>query len=288
MILTCPDCSTRYSTKPEAIGPNGRTVRCANCSATWFVAAEPDIMELKEQQRAEEIVRETPVSAQVSVPMSDQTGFGSSSSSPSSDRASEFGNDVVDKPVMGAHVQIRDMADQRRRNQRLMGISMVWVITLGALIAAALLGYFLRHKIVERAPAAASIYQAFGISVKDKGLDFENPKTRNVVLDGQPTLVVNGHIRNRSAEARQVPLIELSLVNASGEKIVSWAVQPSKDMIPAGGRMEYISEYPDPPIDAASLKYRFLDDDEVVPALNPEKTSADEKDKGSTAPVPQE
>ena len=254
MILTCPDCSTRYSTKPEAIGPNGRTVRCANCSATWFVAAEPDIMELKEQQRAEEIVQETPI------PAASQTSFGN--------LGGDDGGGFEDRPVMGAHVQIRDKADQRRRNQRLMGISMVWFITLGALLAAALLGYFLRHKIVERAPAAASIYQAFGISVKEKGLDFENPKTRNVVLEGQPTLVVNGHIRNYSDKTRQVPLIELSLVNTSGEKIVSWAVQPPQETIPAGERMEYISEYPNPPVDAASLKYRFLDAGEMPSGLD--------------------
>ena len=242
MILTCPDCSTRYSTKPEAIGPNGRTVRCANCSATWFVAAEPDIMELKDQEKAEEIIQETPPEERYNA-------------------AEEvFGQ----QPAVGAHVQIRDQADQRRRNRRLMGISMVWLITLGALFIAALLGYLFRHSIVERSPAAASIYQAFGISVKDKGLDFENPKTRNVVLDGQPTLVVNGHIRNQSDERRQVPLIELSLINASGDKLASWAVQPPQDSIEAGGRMEYVSEYPNPPIDAASLKYRFLEDGEDV------------------------
>jgi len=41
MIITCPDCQTRYKTTPKAIGPNGRTVRCASCSSSWFVPAEP-------------------------------------------------------------------------------------------------------------------------------------------------------------------------------------------------------------------------------------------------------
>jgi predicted Zn finger-like uncharacterized protein len=40
MIVTCPNCSTRFVVKAEALGAKGRKVRCAKCEHAWF--QEPD------------------------------------------------------------------------------------------------------------------------------------------------------------------------------------------------------------------------------------------------------
>lgn len=40
MKIKCPDCSTSYEIKAEALGPEGRSVKCAKCGNRWFVSAE--------------------------------------------------------------------------------------------------------------------------------------------------------------------------------------------------------------------------------------------------------
>ena len=35
MILTCPNCATRYQADEAKFPPEGRVVRCAKCGQTW-------------------------------------------------------------------------------------------------------------------------------------------------------------------------------------------------------------------------------------------------------------
>lgn len=43
MIIACPACNTRYVVPENAIGDNGRTVRCAKCKHSWFQEPEFDL-----------------------------------------------------------------------------------------------------------------------------------------------------------------------------------------------------------------------------------------------------
>lgn len=42
MKIKCPDCSTSYEIKAEAVGAEGRSVKCAKCGNRWFVSPEDD------------------------------------------------------------------------------------------------------------------------------------------------------------------------------------------------------------------------------------------------------
>jgi predicted Zn finger-like uncharacterized protein len=39
MILSCPDCSTRFAIDVDKLGPDGRRVKCGKCAHVWFELA---------------------------------------------------------------------------------------------------------------------------------------------------------------------------------------------------------------------------------------------------------
>lgn len=251
MILTCPECSTRYLTKENAIGPNGRTVRCAKCDTTWFVASEADELALKDNQApVEDIV---PVAAGIAAGTAPDSAFGKADA-PAAASSTE----------PGAHVVIRDKADQERRRRRLTSVGMIWAVPLALLFIAAILGYVFRQTIVNGIPKTATLYQAIGIDVTLSGLSIEDPITRSALVDGKPVLVVNGAVRNITAKTQDVPLLELSLHSKDGEPLVTWLVDTRKVSLGKKERVTFVSEYPNPPVDAVKLRYKFADETAVA------------------------
>lgn len=239
MILTCPECATRYLTKEGSIGPNGRTVRCSKCEATWFVASDLDELALKDNQiesitaasdigrnkvEEEEVVRNDPIIAATNP---------------------------------GAHVDIRDRADSKRRGRRMRTVALIWLIP--SLIFSVVVGfaYITRQEIVNKWPKTATLYKELGVDVSLTGLRIEDPIIRHTLIENKAVLVVNGAIRNISSKPQDIPLIKMSLHDVSGQELSSWYVDMDAQRVDKNDRITFISEYPNPPLDMATLKYQF-------------------------------
>ena len=258
MILTCPECSTRYLIKENAIGPNGRTVRCAKCETTWFVASEADELALKDNQSSlENIVPETASAAAVTASKTSfQADHGIAQDSPK--RSVETIPTPIEKP--GAHVVMRDKADRERRRRRLTSVGLIWAVPLALLFVASIFRFVFRQEIVNGVPQTATLYKSLGVDVKLSGLNIEDPITRSALVDGQPVLVVNGAVRNITTQDQAVPMVEFSLHSKDGEPLVTWLVDVNKKQLAKNERVTFVSEYPNPPVDAVKLRYKFANE----------------------------
>lgn len=228
--------------KDDAIGPNGRTVRCTNCSATWFVPAEtepastPDEMQLADMTRQE---TDAPIKPSASAQFDETAPFTAESQK-------------------GADAIIRDRAEAEKRRARRRIIWLIWLIPLMMILAFLAVLFFGRNTIVERFPTTAPIYNAIGVKVSQSGLEVESPTLRLAVVNGETTVVINGVIRNISNKVQSLPMLRLSLHNPSGEEVANWLVDMEKPVLRPRERIEFASEYPNPPPDSTSLRYRLM------------------------------
>ena len=178
------------------------------------------------------------------------------------DRVQESVSEAVQQP--GAHVVMRDKVDKERRRRRLTSVGLIWAVPLTLLFVAAVLGYVFRQDIVNGVPQTATLYKSLGVDVTLTGLNIEDPVTRSALVDGKPVLVINGAVRNITAKTLDVPMVELSLHSKDGEPLVSWLVDVDKQRLGKDERVTFVSEYPNPPVDAVKLRYKFADETAVA------------------------
>jgi len=240
--------------KDDVIGPNGRTVRCTKCSATWFVpaiddpASTPDELQLVDITQAEADPSPDPLHEPTLQP------------TPEPVTVAQTGDEspVLVPTHKSADSLMRDKADSEKKRARRRTIWFIWLIPIFFIFAVLAALYFGRTKIAESFPATVPAYNAFGVKVSQSGLVIDPPTLRMAVVNGQTTVVINGVVRNISNQAQALPMLRLSLHNPAGEEVANWLVDLEKPILRGQGRLEFASEYPNPPPDSTSLHYRLV------------------------------
>jgi hypothetical protein len=74
-----------------------------------------------------------------------------------------------------------------------------------------------------------------------EALAFSGVKSTFLANRGQPTIVVEGELRNRSGGTVAVPAIRVSLRNAESEEVTAWSVEPSVAELDAGASIGFRS-----------------------------------------------
>ncbi|PLX38576.1 MAG: hypothetical protein C0606_10345 [Hyphomicrobiales bacterium] len=157
-------------------------------------------------------------------------------------------------------IRLRKQNDDDKRAAMLEQISNIGgPIMLACAVLLVITGIILRKPIVEGVPDLAGFYEMVGLEVNLRGLEIEGVTTKRDFEAGVPVLIVEGDIRNITAEKRPVPMIRLALLGAREDEVYAWSVTPSTTSLPPGDVVHFRSRLASPPELGVRLQVRFMD-----------------------------
>jgi predicted Zn finger-like uncharacterized protein len=279
MHIVCPHCSTGYDLDWDALGLDGRKVRCARCGVEWhaspvfadetpyaalppdmdaeIVAAFSDALLDEDGEPRDRTVRPEPPRVRRSPPPEAQ---------PPAPVPAPAAAPVpaAPKPVIIAGVSagfervakarpakpVRRRAPGRPLRERL-GVPAMALVVLTLACA-----FLVRQPIVAAIPDLAGLYAALGMEVNLRGLEFRNMTATRDIDNGRPILIVEGEIANIGAGDIEVPPVRLA-VRAGRQEIYAWSVEPARRTLGAGESAAFRTRLATPPAAADDIEVRF-------------------------------
>ncbi len=255
MILTCTSCSTRYYADDAAIGPAGRTVRCAACGFSWF--AEPHL-ELRASAEAP-LTRASDAPPQEPLTRERVERLRRAAEQPG--------------PAPSAAAKFRQQQADRMRRDRTRAAVIVWGATGAALAASASGMVMFRQDVAELWPRSASAFAALGLDVNVYGLEFYDLAVERDFSGATPVLVVSGEVRNIGRDDKAVPPVRISLRDNNSHEIFELVNAITDQPIAAGAAVPFQIRVENPPTDAVDLEATFASFGELSMADGPAHVS---------------
>ena len=225
MILTCPECATRYQTDEAKFPPAGRQVRCAKCGNVWHQSAPVTVAE-------PELAAETPA-----------------------EEAPIF--DGMRAPETSAR-RTYAPASPRPSLGPVLAIAAGWIGLVAIVLAIGYSAVRYRQEISVIWPQSADVYSSLGMNVNTHGIDFRGVDYHRESEDGQIVLAVTGSIINAGTRELPVPQnVRVTLSDAANHEIYHWTFTPNVTTLKPGQTAPFLTRLSSPPAAARRLEVRF-------------------------------
>ena len=242
MILTCPQCATRYEVDAAKFPLEGRNVRCAKCANVWH---EPG--PVRAPPAAEPVADDAPAPREPEPPEAPEPV----------PEAPERAAYVPPEPHEAAeHAEDSKLPAPPKKGVS-WGLAAGWagLAALVLIIAAAAVSY--REDVAALWPQAATLYSSIGLNVNARGIAFTDVGYKRETQDGQPVLAVTGKLVNVSAKELPVPEIRVALMDGDRHELYHWNFAATVATLKPGQEVPFLTRLSSPPAGAKHLQVRF-------------------------------
>ena len=235
MILTCPDCATRYFVEDERLGGQGRAVRCGSCGTRWTARAEAPL----------ELTQTPEIGA-----------FGERAPTPPAEPAPASA-DLSALPADELPKVFRGRAKTKEKVREAATSGVVWAAIAATFTFVIGMAIVLRQDVATLWPRTAGAYAMAGLPVNLVGLTIENQHAQPALKDGHAALVVSGSLRNIRDRPVTAPPLRVSMVDDQGHPLAVKIADPGGAQIPSGEARRFVVNVMDPPVDVAQVVITF-------------------------------
>lgn len=220
MILTCPNCASRFLLPAQALAPSGRRVKCSSCSSKWFQLPDPDEMLADMEAK----IRDIPEAVK------------------------------PERPPAAIHPP----AEKRRRIAKVIKIPYLSYGAAALVFLAILTAFVVLKPVIMRIwPPAAVLYEMMGLPVEIPGEGVTFDKVSAKVVD-EKTILIEGQIINLTLKKQKLPAIEAVLEEGSGDPLAQWIFAPPAPAAGPEAILPFKARYEGDTQKAERLQLRFI------------------------------
>ena len=240
MILTCPECASRYFVDDSKVGAAGRVVRCASCGARW-TARNEEALDLFEEPSAADLASEPNLTAL------------DGGANPADDPETP----VDQLPGEELPKVFRARADAERRLKEAKTTGIIWGGMVAVMVLLLVSAGVFRMNVAHLWPRTAGAYAFARMPVNNVGLVVEDLKAEPMMQDGHAAIIITGVLRNITDRPVTAPPLRVALLNETGKRVSGKLAAAADPLIPPSQTRHFAVTMLDPPRSANTLEIGF-------------------------------